>query len=170
MKPFEEQFTAWVDGKMTAAERTAFEKQLEEHPEAQAEKEATLKLGRLLREHPTAPPLGNADFFNHQLSQRIAAETPRPAAVEKKRAFFWSIPRLAFAGAACMGIAAVLYATIIPHGPAEIQRQSTYFARVVESWPTDPNVSASTVYNPADDVTVVWLDGLKPIPATYAMK
>ena len=38
MKPFEEQFTAWVDGKLTGAELAEFEKQLAEHPEAAAEK------------------------------------------------------------------------------------------------------------------------------------
>jgi hypothetical protein len=39
----------------------------------------------------------------------------------------------------------------------------------VESWPKAENVSASTYYSPDDDVTVVWLDGLKYIPANYAL-
>ena len=34
MKPFEEQFTGWVDGKLTGAELAEFEKQLAEHPES----------------------------------------------------------------------------------------------------------------------------------------
>jgi len=168
MKPFEEQFTAWVDGKLTDAERTEFEKQLGEHPEAAAEKDAALKLGRLLREHPTPPPLGNPDFFNHQLMQRIAAETAHPE--EKKRSFFWSIPRLAWAGAVCLVISLALFKATIPSGPVPAAKQSNYFAQVVESWPKAPNVSASTVYSPEDDVTVVWLDGLDYIPATYALK
>ena len=40
----------------------------------------------------------------------------------------------------------------------------------VEAWPADPSISATTVYNPDDNVTVVWLDGLDYIPATYALK
>src|SRR5260221_12889054 len=167
MKPFEEQFTAWVDGKLTGAELAEFEKQLATHPEAAAEKDAALKLGKLLREHPTVPALSNPDFFNHQLMQRIAAETPRP--VEKKRSSFWSIPKLAWAGAFCLMVSLVLFKTTIPGGPGHVD-QSNYFAQVVESWPTNPNVSASTVYNPDDNVTVVSLEGLDYIPATYALK
>src|ERR1700744_3356262 len=109
MKPFEEQFTAWVDGKLTGADLAAFEKELAAHPEAIAEKDDVLKLGKLLREHPTAPPLGNADFFNHQLMQRIAADTPAPRPAEKKRFQFWSLPRLAWVGTSCLAIAAVLF-------------------------------------------------------------
>ena len=45
MKPFEEQFTAWVDDKLTGAELAEFEKQLAEHPEALAEKEEVRRLG-----------------------------------------------------------------------------------------------------------------------------
>lgn len=168
MKPFEEQFTAWVDGKLTGAELEEFEKQLAEHPEAVEEKEAAQKLGRLLREHPTVPRLSNPDFFNHQLMQRIAAETPKPMHAEKKRPFFFSIPGLAWAGAFCLLVTFVLFQTTIPGGERHLDK-STYFAQVVENWPADPNVSASTVYDANDNVTVVWLEGLDYIPATYAL-
>lgn len=166
MKPFEEQFTAWVDGKLTGAELEEFEKQLAEHPEAMEEKEAAQKLGRLLRKHPTVSRIPNPDFFNHQLMQRIAADMPKP--VEKKRPFIFSIPGLAWAGAFCLLVAFVLFQTTIPGGERHIDK-STYFAQVVENWPANPNVSASTVYDPNDNVTVVWLDGLDYIPATYAL-
>jgi anti-sigma factor RsiW len=170
MKPFEEQFSAWVDGQLNDAEFKDFEKQLAAHPEAAADKEAALKLGRLLREHPTAPPLGNPDFFNHQLMQRIAAETPRPVERrEKKRAFFFSIPSFAWAGVFCLLVSFALFKTTIPSGQAPVSK-SDYFAQVVEAWPTSPNVSASTVYSPEDNVTVLWLDGLDYIPANYALK
>ena len=36
MKPFEEQFSAWVDGQLSDAELKDFEKQLATHPEAAA--------------------------------------------------------------------------------------------------------------------------------------
>ena len=167
MKPFEEQFTAWADGKLTDTELAEFEKQLAEHPEAVEEKEATLRLGKFLRSHATAPSLSNPDFFNHQLMQRIAAETPRP--VEKKRAPFWSIPNLVWAGAFCLTISLVLFKTTIPDGVTHLPK-SNYFAQVVEAWPKGPNISASTVYNAEDNVTVLWLDGLDYIPATNNLK
>jgi anti-sigma factor RsiW len=167
MKPFEEQFTAWVDGQMSETELAEFEKQLTAHPEAATEKHEALRLGKLLRTHPTAPRLSNPDFFNHQLMQRIAAETPRP--VEKERVSFWSLPRLALAGAFSLLVAFGLYKTTIPTGTAAGD-PSKYFAQVVEAWPSDPSISATTVYSSEDNVTVLWLDGLDYIPATYALK
>jgi len=169
MKPFEEQFTAWVDGKLTGTALAEFEKRLAEQPGAVAEKEDALRLGEFLRAHPTAPNLGNGDFFNHQLMQRIAAEGPRPV-VEKKRVAFWSLPRLAWTGAFCLAVALMLYETMIPT-PAGVPANDgpQYFAQVVESWPCDPSISATTVYSAEDNVTVVWLDGLEYLPATYAL-
>ena len=167
MKPFEEQFSAWVDGKLTDAELAEFEKQLPEHPEAVEDKEAALKIGQLLRTHGT-PRLSNPDFFNYQIMQRISADEPRPVEA-KKRSFFFSIPGIAWAGACCLLISFGLFKATIPSVTAPLAK-SNYFAQVVESWPKSPNVSASTVYNPEDNVTVLWLDGLDYIPATYALK
>ena len=42
---------------------------------------------------------------------------------------------------------------------------SKYFAQVVEAWPSDPSISATTVYNPQDNVTVLWLEGLDYMPS-----
>jgi len=168
MKPFEERFTAWVDDQLTGPDLAAFEKELASHPEAAAERAEARKLGDLLRE-PPAPPLANADFFNHQLMQRIAAETPRPAEPAKARGWFWSLPRLALAGAACLLVAGGLFKTLIP-SPAQAGEKSKYYAQVVEAWPGDETIWATTVYNPEDNVTVVWLDGLDYIPATYALR
>ena len=168
MKPFEEQFTAWVDGELSGEDLAEFEKQLASRPEAAAEKEDALRLGEFLRAHPVAPRLSNPDFFNHQLMQRIAAETPRP--VEKTRSVgFWSLSRLAWAGAFCLAVAFGLYETTVPK-PGASPTDSKYFAQVVEAWPSDPGITATTVYNPDDNVTVVWLDGLDYIPASIALK
>lgn len=166
MKPFEEQFSAWVDGQLSEEELAAFEKQLAAHPEAVADKEGAQRLGELLRAHPTAPKLSNPDFFNHQLLERIAAETPRVA--EASRASFWMLPRLAWAGAFCLLTAFALWKTLIPASAPEAA-DSKYFAQVVETWPSDPSISATTVYSPEDNVTVVWLDGLEYLPASYAL-
>jgi anti-sigma factor RsiW len=167
MKPFEEQFTAWVDGKLSGSELAEFEKELAARPDAMAQKEEALKLGEFLRANSTAPKLTSPDFFNHQLMQRIAAEIHRPQ--ERKRASFWSLPRLAFAGAMSLVLALALFRTTIPSG-SPVDEENKYFAQVVEAWPADPTISATTVYNPEDNVTVVWLEGLDYIPATYALK
>ena len=165
MKTFEERFTAWVDGQLSGDALAAFEKELAAHPEAAEDRAAARKLGDLLRSQAAAPALSNPDFFNLQLQRRIEAETPRPR-VEPVRgggAFFWSISRLIWAGAACLGMAALLYTALIPapHAP----ESSTYFAQVVEAWPSDPSITATTVYDPKDNVTVLWLDGLDYMPS-----
>src|SRR4026209_1930799 len=71
MKPFEERFTAWVDGQLSGDELAEFEKELAQHPDAASERAAAQKLTKLLREHSTAPALTNAEFFNLQIQQHI---------------------------------------------------------------------------------------------------
>ena len=164
MKTFEECFTAWVDGQLTGDDLAAFEKELANHPEAMGDREAALKIGDLLRTHPTVPALANAAIFNLQLQQRIEAETPRPRGRnrEEREPFFWTLPRLLWAGVACLAIAGVLFGTMIPK--TSEPAPSNYFAQVVEAWPSDPSISATTVYDPKDNVTVLWLEGLDYIP------
>ncbi len=166
MKTFEERYTAWIDGQLSGDALVAFEQELAAHPEANEDRAAARKLGDLLRGHSTAPALSNADFFSLQLQQRIAAEMPRAPRAEPARgggSFFLPISRLIWAGAACLGIAALLFKSIIP--APTVPEPSTYFAQVVEAWPSDPSISASTVYNPQDNVTVLWLDGLDYMPS-----
>jgi len=170
MKTFEERFTAYVDGLLEGRDLAEFEKELAAHPDAATDREEALRLRRLLRAHPAAPVLTNPDFFNLQIQQRIAAEQPR-ARVREPRASFWSAPRLAWAGGFCLLLAVILYQTLIPsRGPAPGSSDSLYFAQVVESWPSDPSIYANTVYNPEDNLTVLWLDGLDYLPASYALK
>ena len=165
MKTFEERYTAWVDGQLSGDALAAFEKELESHPDAAEDRAAVRKLGDLLRSHATAPKLSNADFFNLQLQQRIEAEQPRAryAPPRETGGFFWPISRLVWAGAACLGMAALLYKSLIP-API-LPEPSKYFAQVVEAWPSDPSISATTVYNPQDNVTVLWLEGLDYMPS-----
>ena len=170
MKTFEEQFTAWVDGKLEGPELAEFEKQLAEHPEAAAERKEALRLREFLQTHPTAPRLSNPDFFNHQLIRQIEADEPRPEA-KQPSASFWAFGRLAWAGAVCLLLAFGAYKLAIPTTAPQTtpKEQSKYFAQVVEAWPSQVGISATTVYNPDDNVTVVWLDGLDYIPATVAL-
>ena len=164
MKTFEERFTAWVDGRLSGPELAAFERELADHPEAAADYEDAHKLGALLREHSVAPRLTNVDFFNIQLEQRIKSEMPRAVApTQKSRSWsFGLLPRLALGGAFCLLSAFALFKTMIPTGsPVE---KSPYFAQVVEAWPGEPNIYATTVYSAEDNVTVLWLDGLDYLP------
>jgi anti-sigma factor RsiW len=169
MKAFEEKFTAWADGKLTGDELADFERELSRHPDAPADKAAAQKLRTLLRAHSAAPRLGNADFFNLQVMQRVEAELPKPKAGggAKRAGWFTPLSRLVWAGAACLLIAFALFKAWIPVGQAP---KSDYFAQVIETWPADDSISATTLYNPEDDVTVLWLDGLDYIPASHKLQ
>jgi hypothetical protein len=129
------------------------------------------KLTKLLREHPTAPSLTNGDFFNLQIQQKLLASEAPARRAEKPARRFWSLPRLILAGAACLLVAGFLFKTLIPTGdrPAAVGA-SPYYAQVIEMWPSEPGIWANTVYNPEQNVTVVWLDGLDYIPASYELK
>jgi anti-sigma factor RsiW len=171
MKPFEEQFTAWVDGQLSGDDLADFEKELAQHPDAAEEKAAAHKLTKLLRGHPTAPALTNTEFFNLQIQQQVTTtEVPGPA-LRKAAGWFWTLPRLILAGAACLVVAGLLFKTLIPiKNHSRGLATSPYFAQVIEVWPSEPGISANTVYNPEQNVTVVWLDGLDYIPASYELK
>jgi len=169
MNPYEEKFTAWVDGKLSGEELEAFESELSAHPEAGKDKADMVRIRALLRQHPTVPRLTNPDFFNYQLMERIAAETPRQPQPAEKRAFFWPLRRLVLAGGFSLAVAFALYEAFIPKTPDE-DRKSHYFAQVVDTWTADPRITATTVYDSEQNVTVVWLDGLDYVPGSYGRK
>jgi anti-sigma factor RsiW len=171
MKPFEERFTAWVDGQLSGDDLANFEKELAQHPDAAAEKAAAQKLAKLLREYPTAPSLTNGEFFNLQIQQQLTSSEAPGRAVGKPAGWFWSLPRLILAGAASLLVAGLLFKTFIPtKDHSRGLATSPYFAQVIEVWPSEPGIWANTVYNPEQNVTVVWLDGLDYIPASYELK
>ena len=167
---FDQQFTAWLDGKLSPEEATAFEQEMRSRGfEPEAERTAALKVGDLLRTHSQAPALGHEQFFNHMLQRQIATEESRVSRAPGKRSWF-GIPWLAWAGAACLLISAVLFKAWIPVGGPTVADGTPYFATVVDARTFEKNVSASTVYNPKDNVTVLWLDGLDYLPADYALQ
>jgi len=137
------------------------------------ERASSEKLHRLLHENSAAPEMKHADFFNRQLMYRIEQEQRAEARPEAEPAGFWrlfALPKLAWAGLACLLIAGVMYKTLIPtSGPSPLE-QSTYFATVVDSRTFDPTISANTVYDPRDNITVLWIDGLDYLPADYALQ
>ena len=182
MKTFEEKFTAWVDGRLTGPELAAFEKEIEAHPEALAEKESALRLGDFLRAHIAAPPLRNADFFNHQLLQQIHAAQPAPAAA--RRPIFWTLHRMAFSGAFLLLLSTALYFAAVPNTRREVRHNAQYVSNILNARATDPsitanvlnahsddpNVTATSFYSKDQDVNVVWLDGLNYMPQNHKLK
>ena len=74
MKTFEEKWTAWIDDELTGRELEEFEASLPDKAAAEAEKQSAKQLGLLLREQAAATALTNADFFSHQLRERLERE------------------------------------------------------------------------------------------------
>lgn len=164
---FDEQFTAWLDGQLPPAERAAFEQKLAEQGfDPGAEQRSATALRKLLREHSGTPELRNGEFFNHQLRYRLKQDEPARAASAPSR--MWSLPRLAFAGALCLLVAAILFQLAIPRG-STIDR-SPYFAEVIDARPGAAGITADTVYTPEDNVTIIWLEGLDSLPADYQLQ
>ncbi len=174
MKTFEERYTAWINDRLRGAELEAFEKELDQRPVPDIEDDPESKLlGNLLRTHGAAPAMTNPDFFNHQIMARIAAEEqPVHAASSRSRRFFdWPFARLAWAAAlaAVLGwVAAKTILPIVPGSPSSPQ-QPEYFAQVIEAHSPDPNISATVIESKEDNVTVLWLDGLDYLPASYEL-
>ena len=167
MKTFEEKFTAWVDGQLTGPELAAFERELESHPEALAEKEAALEIGNLLRSNLSAPPLRNPDFFNLQILQQI--ESSQPTAPAPRRSF-WSLPRMALSGVTFLALATVLYFAAVPNTRREVRQNQQYVTNVLNAHSDDPNITATAFHSKQDNVNVLWLDGLNYMPPDYKLK
>lgn len=166
MKTFDERYAAWIDDRLTGEEAAAFERELDA-ANVPAEGADAPRLGAFIRTHAAAPALTNVDFFNHQIRARIEVEIPPPRHARRERTPVWW---LAWAGAASLLVAFALYKTMVPAEPAPGLPGQPYFAEVVDFWTAEPGVSASTVYTPQDNVTVLWLDGLDYLPANYVIQ
>ncbi len=171
MKTFEERYTAWIDGLLTGPELEAFEKELDDWQAAEADKLDAQRLGELLRTHGAAPALPNPDFFNHQVMARITAEeaTPAPRTNGGRWLFSWPILRLASAGAFVAVLGWVLAKTIQQEVPS-VSHQPAYYAQIIETQTADPNISATVLHSEQDNVTVLWLDGMDYLPASYDLQ
>lgn len=170
---FEENFSAWLDGKLSAEEIAVFESEMRNRGfDPEAERTAADKTRNVLRAHADAPKLSNPEFFSHQLLHRIeedhATATASSAKVTPSRRS-WFVPWMPWAGAAALLTAAGLFKVLIPV-PQGAADRAPYFATVVDARSLMPTVSASTVYDPKDNVTVLWLDGLDYLPADYALQ
>jgi hypothetical protein len=183
MKTFEERYTAWLEGRLHGPELTAFERELDTRPVPEGAEDGETQsgpLGDLLRRHLQAPRLANAEFFNHQLLARIAAED-RPK-TPRRSGFAWPLPHLAWAGACGLLIALALYQMAIQTPRSHALQMAdlvtaptpagepAYSAEIVKAESTDPDISVTPIHSAQDKVTVLWVDGLDYLPANYTLQ
>ena len=171
MKTFEERYTAWIDGKLQGADLAAFERELEDRSAAEADRQSVHQLGDLMRRYSSCE-LRNADFFNHQLLARIERDADVDSTAAPVRSFsLWPWLRLAVAGLAAValgwGIARVTMPTPVGQPP---RQESAYMAKIIDPKPLEPGVSASVIEDVDDNLTVLWLDGLEYLPASYELQ
>lgn len=163
MKTFEERYTAWIDGQLTAEGQAAFERELAGRGESLQERTDFQQFQNFLRANITAPALESADFFNHGILEKLGDAGKKPLASSRG----WSFPRLAWLGGFSLATALLLFLAIIPK-KSETHSQAAYIAQVISARSADPNISATafqTHPSQTDDMTVVWLDGLDYVPA-----
>jgi len=191
MKTFEERYTAWLEGTLTGHDLEKFERELPDRAAAEAEKSDFVKMKRLLRRHAAAPTLCNPDFFNFQLTEKIAAEQRKETPSQPRRGFVWPLQLLAWGGVFCLVIFFGLFKTVIPasHDRGAIQESATaanaapkqkplqidaqparYDAKIIGVHTSAPGVSATAVQSEKDGVSVIWLDGLEDLPANYNLQ
>lgn len=155
----EEKWTAYLDGKLSAQDGAAFER---EHPEAIAERELHARIASAMRLHSPAPKMRNAEFFNERILQEIS---PRKSEAPVPRRALWPLWRLAFACACCLLIAFGTYAIFVR---GNVGTRDHYLAQVVSVKAGDALLDATVL--DADGLAVVWIDGLDQLPNEYVLQ
>lgn len=175
MKTFEEKWTAWIDDQLIGDELATFEASLPDRAAAEAEKRAAKKLGSLLQRELGAQTLSNADFFNHQIRERIFLEEPDESdnrgGVEGM-SVWWPIRRLVWAGAAALAVF-IAIAVFVVQSEHEAE-PSDYLTQIMgaklDPTTTTPDATITIFESKEDRVTVLWTEGLKTLPSEYATK
>jgi len=173
MKTFEEKWTAWLDGELRGKELAEFEASLPDRAAAEAEKVEAHKLGALLKQQLSVRPMGNEEFFNHQLRGRIEADHTRESTAGESRGprFSWTIGRLVWTGATALAL--FVLCTFFVMRSKEPADQSQYLSQILKAQ-VDPGMSpyatVSMFQTKEEKVTVLWVDGLQSLPAEYATK
>jgi hypothetical protein len=175
MKTFEEKWTAWIDDQLTGRELSEFLASLPDRAAAEAEKQNAKQVGSLLREQAMA--LSNADFFSHQLRERLDRENvPVRSEVDTVPTGWWTIRRLLWGGITSLAVFAIC--TVLVFRERTPSSQSQYLTQILGAQvdPTvSPNATISMFEMPSstkkdDHVTVLWVDGLQSLPPEYAAK
>lgn len=173
MKTFEEKWTAWLDGELCGEELAEFEASLPDKAAADSERRDAHKLGALLRQLLQDHAMSNEEFFHHQLRERIASDARETGVPVKTRPTptFWPIGRLVCFGATALAIFS-LCALFIMREKAPTD-QSQYLTQILNAQvdpAMSPNATISIFESKEDKVTVLWVDGLRSLPAEYATK
>jgi anti-sigma factor RsiW len=158
---YEETLLAYVDGRLSAAEAAAFER---EHPEAVQERDATRQLASALRRGSVAPTLRNPDFFNRQIAREIGTAGVRSAAPEGKRAPLFNLWQLVFAGATCVLATVGIYQGFVaPTKPV----MKPYMAEVLSMKTGDEKLTSRVISE--EGLTFVMIDGLEPMSEEFIL-
>ena len=173
MKTFEEKWTAWIDGELSGAELAEFEASLPDKAAAEAEKRDAQKLGTFLKEHLPCAAMGNEEFFNHQLRDRIAHD--EPAARDRETAdtgsAWWPIGRLVWTGATALAIFSVCtFFVMREKAPTDQSQYLTQILKARDDPAVSPNATISMFETKEDKVTVLWVEGLQSLPSEFAQK
>jgi anti-sigma factor RsiW len=184
MPTFEERYTAWIDGQLAGDELAEFERELESRgrADAEADRADAHRLGSLLRRQ-AVPAIPRPDFFNEQLLKRIAAESAPaavPASETPAHGTFWTLPNLAWAAAVCLLASFAVYQGSHPHGRPDtglvgslVQPSPELLSaetEILNSVTDDPSITATPIHSEKDHMTVLWLDGLDYLPASYQLQ
>ena len=171
MKTFEEKWTAWIDGELSGAELAQFEASLPDKAAAEAEKRDAQKLKTFLKEHLPCAAMGNEEFFNHQLRERIARDEPATSGREHAGWAWWPVRRLVWAGATALAIFSICaFFVMREKAPTD---QSQYLTQILNARvdpAVSPNATISMFETKDDKVTVLWVEGLQSLPSEYAQK
>lgn len=168
MKTFEEKWTAWLDDQLTGKELEDFEASLPDKAVAEAEKRGAHKLGTLLKQELGARTLSNQDFFSNQLRERIARETAQGQ--PSRRSTWWTLPRLAWTGAASLALFLVCAFLVREQKPLEPSQYLTEILNMRVDPAVSPDATISVFEANEDRVTVIWTEGLQSLPSDYAAK
>jgi len=175
MKTFEEKWTAWLDGQLSGRELAEFEASLPDKAAAEAEKAEATKLRKLLKSEIGVQTLNNAEFFSHQLRERIARESGGAPWMSGRRRMgsssWWTVPRLLWTSAA--SILVFLVCTVLVMHDKNGSEESQYLTQILNARVdpvVSPNATVSIFEVKQDRVTVLWTEGLQTLPADYAAK
>lgn len=173
MKTFEEKWTAWIDGELSGDELAEFEASLPDKAAAESEKRDAQKLGAFLQEHLPCLAMGNEEFFNHQLRERIAGDGRAAGSGETAGtgSGWWPIGRLVWVGATALAIFSVCtFFVMRERAPTD---QSQYLSQILNARVdpvVSPNATISMFESKEDKVTVLWVEGLQSLPSEFASK
>jgi len=152
--------TRWIDGDMDAAERAAFQAEMEKDATLKGEVEMLSGVGDALRETLPAeqePPF--PDFFNSQVAKKIRDGVPAAAGTQREAARpFLKLPWLVAAAACVVAVFSVTRSPVHQQG------------RIVGTYVPDPDVRADVRFDAGSGATIIMLEGLEEIPAEREVK